>query len=152
MWGFQWLAYGHCAQLLLRSWGRQMSKQIMMAEGSEGCHRSAGQQRSTKNCLMLPGQAWGLFKGSDIWPATWSAGGSLSSGQEKRGGLLVIWSCTYLGSNAGTATFWLCQLEWVIVAFPSVSFFICKWGWYHRPCRIVGGMKWDNVGKMPGMP
>lgn len=53
-------------------------------------------------------------------------GGSLSGGRGKRGDLVMIWSWACLGSNAGTAAFWLSEPERVILAFPSLSFFLCK--------------------------
>lgn len=48
-------------------------------------------------------------------------GGSLLGRQEKRGDLVMIWSWTYLGSNTGTATFWLCELEPFLVSFLVVN-------------------------------
>lgn len=51
-------------------------------------------------------------------------GRSLSGGQGKRGDLVVTGS---LGLNAGTATFWLSELERVILAFPSLFFNLQIW-------------------------
>lgn len=76
-------------------------------------------------------------------------GGSLSGGRGKRGDLVMIWSWACLGSNAGTAPFWLSEPERVILAFPSLSFFLGKWEWYHPLYRTVVRVKWDNLGKMP---